>query len=381
MFSKNSCIYLDSSATSRYKPRAVIKRVEKELKNSANAGRGGHRAAMRALETIEECRERIESVTFPGNVIMTKSCTEAVNLAVFGARYGGEIITSVYEHNAVLRPLEKLKKSGVAVRYLTSPDGVITPDLLKRNLNKKVSLVALSEMSNVTGTVQPIDELGSLLADYGIPFLVDGAQSLGHTYSKYTGVTMIAGAGHKSLHGPQGTGFLCYRKEYKLSPILFGGTGTNSLSLIQPDEPPEGFEAGTLNTAGIGGLSEGIRWTEKRKADIVAHAEKLSAKLIDGLKSVGGVKIYSNNLNGVISFNIADMPSTAVADVLDSDFGIATRAGIHCAPLIHRWLGTLSQGAVRASIGCKNTLSDIDRLVLAVREIAVKNAKGEYRIR
>lgn len=379
MFLKNSCIYLDASATSRFKPRSVIKRVEYELKNSANAGRGGHAFALKALKTIEECREMIESVTFSGaNTIMTKSCTEALNLAIFGLKPGKEIVTTVYEHNAVLRPLEKLKRSGVKVTYLSAPDGVITGGLLKKRLGKNVSLVVMSEMSNVTGTVQPVSELAKLLKEREIPFLVDGAQSLGHTYSDYTDVTMIAGAGHKGLHGPQGTGFLCYSKDLKLEPLIYGGTGTSSLSLVQPAEAPEGFEAGTLNTAGIGGLSEGIRFTLKHKEEIVRHINALSERLTDGLKNIPDVKIYTPNNNGVVSFNIGVIPSTETADLLDSVFGIATRAGIHCAPLIHRWLGTVSQGAVRASIDWKNTASDIDRLVYAVSEIASGRVKRNY---
>lgn len=379
MFNKNSCIYLDESATSRYKPYAVIRRVEKELKNSANAGRGGHKAALKALKTIEECRETVETVTFSdANVIMTKSCTEALNLALFGGKFGGEIVTTVYEHNAVLRPLEKIKRNGVKITYLSDRSGIISPDLLKKRLNKNVSLVVMSEMSNVTGTVQPIDDIGRMLYGEGIPFLVDGAQSLGRTNSDYEGVTMIAGAGHKGLHGPQGTGFLCYRKNFWLEPLIYGGTGTSSDSLVQPAEPPEGFEAGTLNTAGIGGLTEGIRFTVRHKDEIEKHISSLSERLIAGLKEISGVKLYTDNFNGVISFNVNAMPSGEVSDILDSRFDIATRAGIHCAPLIHRWLGTVVQGAVRASIGWKNTASDIDRLVYAVKEIASGNAIRNY---
>lgn len=367
-----ACIYLDNSATSRYKPRAVIKAVERELKCSANAGRGGHKASIRAGMIIEECRERINAVTFDGYAVMTKSCTEALNTAIFGKSRFGKIITSVFEHNSVLRPLERLRSKGANVVHISSPSGVITPDILRAHLSADTSLVVLSEMSNVTGTVQPIDDLGALLYDKGIPFIVDAAQSLGHTTSSYKGVSMLAGAGHKGLHGPQGTGFLVCAKDYVPTPLIYGGTGTDSASLVQPSAPPEGLESGTLNAAGIAGLSEGIRWSVKHKESIVRRITELSAELIDGLKSIPQVKLYTDNLNGVVSFNIGDLSSSETADILDAEYGIAVRAGLHCAPLIHKWLGTLRRGAVRASIGVCNTSKDVEALLRAVSAIAAR---------
>lgn len=367
-----ACIYLDNSATSRFKPRAVVKAVERELKCSANAGRGGHKASVRAGMMIEECRERIRAVTFDGYAVMTKSCTEALNTAIFGRNYFGKIITSVYEHNSVLRPLEKLRAKGANVVHISSPNGVISPDILKAHLSADTSLVVLSEMSNVTGTIQPIDELGALLNSKGIPFIVDAAQSLGHTSSAYTGVTMLAGAGHKGLHGPQGTGFLVFRQGAEPMPLIYGGTGTDSASLVQPSAPPEGLESGTLNSAGIAGLQEGIRWTLKHKESIVNKITELSSELTEGLKSIPSVKLYSDNANGVISFNVGDLTSSETADILDAEYGIAVRAGLHCAPLIHKWLGTLRRGAVRASIGVCNTSKDVEALLRAVGAIAAR---------
>ena len=369
MFFDKECIYLDESATSRFKPNCVIKRVEKELKNSANAGRGGHKAAIRALESIEECRDIVIRATFDCDVILTKSCTEALNIAILGGDYRGEVLTTVYEHNSVLRPLERLKRKGIRVKYISAPDGVVTPEILKTNLSSDTSLVCIQEMSNVTGKIQPIDALGNFLSNYGIPFLVDGAQSLGRTDCDYSGVSMLAGAGHKGLHGPQGTGFLCVRKGIRLTPLLCGGTGTFSAGLNQPADIPEGFEAGTQNAPGYAGLSEGIKWTLKNKRRINKKITLLSEKALSALKAIDGVTLYSDEPNGVISFNVGDLSSSEVADIFDKDYSIAVRSGIHCAPLIHKSMGTLKRGAVRASFGYGNKSSDIDVLVAAIKDI------------
>lgn len=370
MFYRKECIYLDAAATSRFKPKKVIRRISEELSHSANAGRGGHKASIHALECVEECRRRIAEVTGFENAILTKSCTEALNLALCGGEYTGEVLTDVFEHNSVLRPLERLKLKGVKVRYLSPADGVITTDLLKSNLTGKTSLVCIQEMSNVTGTIQPIDDLGNLLSSFGIPFLVDGAQSLGHTDCSYKGVTMLAGAGHKALHGMQGTGFLAVRNDVRLTPLIAGGTGTSSASLLQPKDIPEGFEAGTQNAAGFAGLAEGIVWTMKNKEKIRAATVRLSERLLKGLSAIEGVEVYSKSPNGVISFNVGEHSSSSVADTLDSEYSICVRAGLHCAPLMHKFLGTFNRGAVRASVDWGNTDSDIDALLKAVREIA-----------
>lgn len=370
MLNLNSCIYLDNSATSRFKPRKVIRAVEKEIKRSANAGRGSHKESVRALMKIEECRDTVKNITFDGNVVFTKSCTEALNLAIFGLYKGGEIITSVYEHNSVLRPIERLKSRGALVSYLHSPTNVIEPDMIARKINKNTALVVLQEMSNVTGNIQPIEDIGSLLENYGIPFIVDCAQSLGHLKTNYSKVSALCAPAHKGLHGVQGTGFLTFKKGLDILPLICGGTGTDSATLTQPKVAPEGYEAGTLNTPGIAGLKEGIDFTYKHFNVIEKKINRLSIMLLEGLKSIKGIKLYSNAPNGVITFNIGNMSSTDVADVLDQNYGICVRAGVHCAPLLHRKMGTLVQGAVRASIGYNNVESDIENLLDAVIDIA-----------
>lgn len=370
MFGLNSCIYLDNSATSRYKPRKVIRAVERELRHSANAGRGSHKESLRALGVIEDTRERVRDITFGGEVVFTKSCTEALNLAIMGLYKGGEIITSVYEHNSVLRPIERLKQKGAKVTYLSTKNDIIEPEILKGKITKNTSLVVLQEMSNVTGNIQPIESLGTLLKDYGIPFVVDTAQSLGHLKTDYSSVSCLASPAHKGLHAMQGTGFLVFKKGLDITPLIAGGTGTDSTMLTQPTTSPEGYEAGTLNTPGIAGLKEGINFTYKHFDSIYRKINRLSIMLLEGLKRNKNIRLYSTSPNGVISFNLLNKTSTDVADILDQKYGICVRAGVHCAPLLHRKAGTLRQGMVRASLGYNNTESDVETLLEAMTDIA-----------
>lgn len=372
MFNLNSCVYLDNSATSRYKPPRVISQMEKTLRRSANPGRAGHGESIRASMKVEECREKVKDITFRGEVVFTKNCTEALNLAIFGLYKKGEIITSVYEHNSVLRPIEMLKSNGAKVTYLHTPSGIIDSDTLKGKITKNTTLVVLQEMSNVTGTIQPIESLGALLKEYGIPFVVDCAQSLGHLKTNYTKVDCLCAPGHKGLHGPQGTGFITFRKGLDLKPLTYGGTGTDSGSLLQPRLAPEGYESGTLNLAGIVGLKEGIEFTCKNFKKIERNITRLSVRLLDGLSDIKGVRVYSDAPNGVISFNLLHLDSTEVADTLYREYGICVRAGLHCAPLLHRYQGTFKQGSVRASIGYNNTEKDIELLIGALRALASK---------
>lgn len=370
MFNFNSCIYLDNASTSRFKPKRVVKAVEKELTRSANGGRGSHSESLRALMKVEECREEVYSLVGEKNVVFTKSCTEALNLAIFGSYVKGEIITTVMEHNSVLRPIERLKERGARVKYLSAPNDLITPDILKKSITKDTALVVMQEKSNVTGVTQDIESLGALLKGYGIPFIVDTAQSIGHLKSNYKDITMLSAPAHKGLHAMQGTGFLAFQKGVKLMPLICGGTGTDSHLLTQPTTPPEGYEAGTLGTPGIRGLKEGIAYTKKHFEKINKKILNLSTALLDELKTLKSFELYTNSPNGVIAFNILNKSSTDVADLLDKRYNICVRAGLHCAPLYHKKLGTLKQGAVRVSFGYNNDYDDVEKLIIALKEIA-----------
>lgn len=363
------CIYFDNSATSRFKPRSVIHAIKHELKNSANPGRGGHAPALAAGEKVEYTREIISEYVKKPHAVFTKNCTEALNLAILGRRPKGEILTTVYEHNSVLRPLETLRERGVKIAYLKAQDRILTPELIRKNISTNVSLAIISEMNNVTGDIQDIDSLGAVLKEYGIPLVVDTAQSSGHVTPCYRNASCVCSAGHKGLHGPQGTGFLAFDSGFNLMPILFGGTGTESESLKQPRTPPEGYESGTLNTPSIAGLGEGVKWTKEHLVGIIKHTTALSEFLRSELEKIDGAILYTQNDNGVISFNLNDYGSTELAELLDAKFGIATRAGLHCAPLFHKALGTLKRGTVRISIGVNNTLKDAEALICALKKL------------
>ena len=372
-FLLNHRIYLDNSATTRFKPKTVIKAVESTLRCSANAGRGGHEDSIRSAIIVENTREIIKSITFDGIVIMTKSCTEALNLALFGLDLEGkEIVTTVFEHNSVLRPLERLKGKGVVVNYLAPEDGIVKISDLQSVFTEKTALLVMSEMSNVTGQVQNVKELAKYAREKGVLTLIDTAQSLGHVTGDYSYVDMLASSGHKGLHSPQGTGFLVFRDNISLTPLTCGGTGTDSVNLSQPLTPPEAHESGTLNTPGIAGLYEGIKWTKRHYDYLLNHVAILTNKLSNALKDIDGVKLYSDNLYGIVAFNLKGLTSNETADILDKEYGISVRSGLHCAPLMHKHLGTLESGIVRASIGVNNSESDIDALIQAIK-IILKN--------
>lgn len=361
--------YLDNAATSRYKPFPVLRAVNKELRASANPGRGGHRNSINAAMTIEDCRKEVRRLTGMPNVVFTKNCTEALNLALFGMKLSGEVITTVFEHNSVLRPLKCLESEGKLSLRIIRPAGcVVTYKDIAPYLNSSTSLIVISEVSNVTGARHGIEDICAHAKAKCVPVLLDCAQSMGHTDADYSDADLIASSGHKGLHGPQGTGFLAFR-DIKISPLLYGGTGTDSYNLVQPHGYPEGLESGTQNTCGIAGLSAGIKWTLAHKAKTEAKTKALATLLLDGLKRLDGIKIYFEGTSGVVCFNVHNLPSSEVADILDTEYNISVRAGLHCAPLAHRYLGTEKQGGVRVSIGCGNTVSDINNLLSALEEI------------
>lgn len=362
--------YLDNAATSRFKPREVIRAVTRELRKSANAGRGGHAASIKSGMLLENCREEIRKLSNLPDVILTKNCTEALNLAIFGICTGGTVIASVFEHNSVLRPLYKLQKDNIIKLKLLNPlIGKINAKSVSEALTSDTRCVVLSEMSNVTGSVVPVAEIATVLGAKKIPFIVDGAQSLGHTITDYSGVTALCASGHKGLHGPQGTGFLALNANCpKLTPLLYGGTGTDSESVYQPTTMPEGYESGTQNAAGFAGLAEGIKWTEERKSELKARCEILSYTLISELRKIPAVHIYTTEAHGIVTFNHKKAASATLADELSKN-KIYVRGGLHCAPLAHKALGTLNGGgALRVSFGACNTERDVKRLVDFIKD-------------
>lgn len=370
-------IYFDNSATSRFKPRQTLKAIRRELLHSANGGRSGHNDAVATAMKISDTRTLLCDYFNANEVIFTKNCTEALNIVVSGIlKRGDHVITTVTEHNSTLRPLYNLQKNGIIELSVINPDKnlKINPSHVRRMIKNNTALIALNAVSNVTGVENDVGKIGAIAAEFRIPFLVDAAQAVPHVSfdMKKQGISYIACAGHKGLHGPQGTGFLALNRLAEITPLIYGGTGTNSDSVYQPHNLPESLEAGTLNAPGIIGLGESVRWTIENLDKITSKIKRLNDRIMFALKTMKNVEVYTpvGTDTGVISFNIKNLDSSETSDILNKKYDIAVRSGLHCAPLMHNFLGTLEKGAVRISIGYNNTDADAEKLIEAVRDIA-----------
>ena len=373
-------IYLDHAATSHPKPEAVLLAMRDALtRDNGNPGRSGHRRALAGARAMLSCRESLAKLlgaSDPFDIAFAPGCTAALNLGIKGTlRKGDHVLSSLLEHNSVLRVLEGQRLRGRIDLTLIEPqeDGRIDPKQFRAALRPNTKLIVLSHASNVTGVIQPIFEVAKIAQAYGIAFLVDGAQALGAVpvEAEKTGISLYAFAGHKSLLGPQGIGGLYISPKVALDTLVEGGTGSSSESMVQPSERPERFESGTANLPGIAGLLAGANYVLENAESIRKTESSLTAQLLAGLREMDGVHIYCDlgaPRTAVVSFNVGDHTSGAVADALDQS-GFCVRGGLHCAPGIHRSLGTLRRGAVRASLGHKNTAAEVDQFLRAVYAI------------
>jgi len=374
-------IYLDNAATSHPKPPSVYKRVDAVLRNcSANPGRSGHAMAIEAARIIFQTRESIATlfrIHDPDRIVFTSNATGALNLAILGLlKPGDHCVTSNVEHNSVVRPLHALSQIGLTVSRVAP-----TPQAFADAICGRTRLVVITHASNVIGAITPIAEIIAIAHARGVPVLVDAAQTAGSVPIDVAslGVDLLACPGHKGLFGPQGTGFLYIAPHIDVEPILFGGTGSRSDLEDMPDFAPDRYEAGTLNTPGIAGLGAGVEFLIDRGIENVrAHETALLHQLMDGLAAIDGVRIYGpldpNRKTGVVLFTIDGIDPAEIGDQLDSEFGIAVRVGLHCAPQAHRALGTFPEGGVRISPGCFNTADDIQQAVGAVRQIVKRRS-------
>lgn len=370
-------IYLDNSASSLIKPKSVQKAVLSALTEySANPGRSGHKQALKTAMMVEDVRTTVANHvgTTAENVIFTLNCTDALNIAILGSfQPDGHVVCTVNEHNSVLRPLEHLRQCSPSFSYSVAKQsgklGITWQDI-ENQITDKTYLVVCNHISNVNGDVADIEKIGKNLKDRNILFLVDGAQGGGHfVYDmQKMNISMLALAPHKGFYGPQGVGCLALNGNVDLQPIRFGGTGTNSLELVQPNSAPERFESGTINTPAILGFGEGVRFVEENFNFIQEKMEDLTTYLHYELSKLP-IEIYTKteNTNGVFAFNVPDVDSTEVANYLNEKWGICVRSGYHCAPLKHKSLGTLDQGAVRVSLSFFNTYQEIEKLVMAIK--------------
>ena len=370
-------IYFDNAATSLIKPECVKNSVKYALENlTANPGRGGHTLSQMAGEYVYMTREKIKDFMNAKHheVIFTKNCTEALNLAIRGILSSGDhVVTTMYEHNSVLRTLEYLKDFGV--EYDT-----IDCDLkdfhveLKKHIKPNTKMVITTCVSNVTGDMCNIDEVGKICKDEKVIYFVDSAQAVGHVRIdiEKSKIDMLAFSGHKGFMSITGVGALIVRNDIKLKPLLFGGTGTSSENLVQPDIMPEGFESGTIPSIPIVSLYYGIDFVEKNFEKMQKYEEFLIKYLNFKVKNEKFLKIYSNPSSNILLFNIENLDPSVVSNELN-DMGICVRSGLHCAPLAHKRIGTLYLGgAVRVSIDFNNTKKEIDELFYCLEKIYFK---------
>ena len=377
-------IYLDNGATSFPKPEEVYTYMDHFYRSfGVNPGRSGYDLCMEAGNLVDDTRKVLASLfhgSDPNRLCFSYNSTDALNLIIFGLlRPGDHAITTNLEHNSVLRPLYHLSRDGVDVDYVRFDGaGFVDPDEVRRRFRPNTRLVVVNHASNVIGTVQPIGEIGRRCREAGIPFAIDASQSAGKVPIDVEEqfLDLIAFTGHKSLLGPTGIGGLYVREGIAVRHTRAGGTGVRSAERGHLEEYPFRLEYGTPNVAGIAGLHAGLKWIEARGMETI-HAQemRLARSLRDGLASIPGVILYclddlADHI-AVMAFNVQGMDAGDVGTMLDVDYDIACRTGLHCAPLVHEQLGTAKiRGAVRFGIGPFNTEAHVTAAVEAVRAIA-----------
>lgn len=383
-------IYMDNAATSFPKAPGVPEAVAHYLMNiGASPGRGGHQLAREASRIVQKAREMIAKLfnaPEPRHVIFTLNLTEALNLALNGfLREGDHVVTTSVEHNAMIRPLRHLEKEH-KIDLTVVPcygDGYIDVGDLREAIEPHTALVAINHASNVLGNVQPLKEIGELVGD--IPLLVDTAQTGGIIpvdFEAYN-ISMLAFSGHKSLMGPPGVGGLIIREglEKRLEPLIRGGTGTHSEEEEQPDFCPDRYESGTPNTAGLAGFNKALEFIESKGTQtILSHELALVGRLLEGLQQINAVAVHGphglKDRVPLVSLTIKGVDNGILGQILWQEFNIATRVGLHCAPVAHLTAGTYPGGTARLSPGYFTTEADIDRVLEAIASVAALRRKA-----
>lgn len=374
-------IYLDNPATTKVKPLRVSAALSYHtLVNSVNAGRGAHKYSLRGAELITRTADSLAKlfvIDLPERIAFVQNATLALNLAINGVlSNGGHAIVTSMEHNSVLRPIHRL---GNYTMVQADGEGFVDPDDIEAAIKSDTKLIICTHASNVCGSIQPIAEIGEIARSHDILFLVDCAQTAGAVAIDVNAmnIDLLAFSGHKSLLGPLGTGGLYVGERVSLTPYITGGTGSDSASLIQPDYMPDMLHAGTLNTPAIAALGTAADYVLHRGTEnILAHERTLAADFIGRLLSIDGVNILGSTdmsrRNGTVAFTFDNIDSQTAAEILASDYNIATRGGWHCAYTAHKTLKSEKGGAVRVGFGLFNTLHDSKQLAQAVNDIAHK---------
>lgn len=377
-------IYLDNAATTMHKPQTVIDAVTRAMCSLGNAGRGATSGALDAARTIHACRAKLARLLGcprADHVCFTPNSTAALNTVINGVvRPGDHVVTTVLEHNSVLRPLNRLAaEQGVTVEHAgCDANGALDYDELGRLVTPGTRAVVVTHASNVTGNAVDVSRVAAIAHAAGALVIVDASQSAGtaHIDMQAMGLDVVCFTGHKGLMGPQGTGGLAVAEGVDVAPWAMGGTGVHSFDALQPMEWPTRLEAGTLNGHGIAGLSAGLDFIEAQGGveAIATHERALADRFLAGVREIPEIKLYGafdqSARSAIVSLNVGNIDSAEISDALMQGWGIATRPGAHCAPLMHRALGTERQGVVRFSFGYFNTDEEVDTAIDAVRDLA-----------
>ena len=375
-------IYMDNAATTLHKPDAVRQAVLAAFDTMGNAGRGASEPALDASRVIYATREKLAhffNAESASRIVFTANSTESLNIAIKGLFCPGDhVITTVLEHNSVLRPLYECGEHGVELSILGCDEkGNISYDEMERAIKGNTRAVVCTHASNLTGNMIDLDRVGEITKKRGLLFVVDASQTAGvlPIDMKAMNIDVLCFTGHKSLYGPQGTGGICVREGLSIRPLKSGGSGVHTYLKEHPAEMPTALEAGTLNGHGIAGLHAALEFIRDTGAETIhRHEMKLLKRFYQGVREIPSVKLYgaldTDYRAAVLALNIGDYDSSEVSDELSYRYGISTRPGAHCAPLMHEAMGTVDQGMVRFSFSWFNTEEEVDTAIRAVRELA-----------
>lgn len=374
-------IYLDNAATTMKKPQCVIDAVVNAMTHMGNAGRGANEASLDASRIIYDTREKISDLVNlknPSRVAFTCNSTESLNTAIKGILTNKDhAITTSLEHNSVLRPLYELEEKGMELSVVQCDEnGNINYDDFEKLIKENTKAIVCTHASNLVGNVLDVKKIGQIAKKHNLVFIVDASQSAGvfPIDMQDMNIDILCFTGHKGLLGPQGTGGLCVREGINVRPLKVGGSGVNTFSKTQPEAMPTILEAGTLNGHAIAGLNAALDYLKEEGIEnIQKREEELMFRFYNGIKDIKNIKIYGNFENkraAIVTFNIGDIDSAAFSDELSLYHDISTRPGAHCAPLMHKAMNTVEQGAVRFSFSHYNTEEEIDTAINAVKEIA-----------
>ncbi|HIW83362.1 MAG TPA: aminotransferase class V-fold PLP-dependent enzyme [Candidatus Dorea gallistercoris] len=375
-------IYLDNAATTMWKPKQMIEAVVAAMTSLGNAGRGANEASLSAARVIYDTREklcRFFGGENPRQIVFTNNSTESLNIAVKGLLDPGDhVITTMLEHNSVLRPLYEMEKKGVGLTIIRADrQGRFCLDEMEQAIRPETKMIVCTNGSNLTGNHIDISKVGEMAHRHGLLFVVDASQTAGvfPIDVQKMNVDVLCFTGHKGLLGPQGTGGMYVREGLKIRPLKSGGSGVQTYSKTHPTEMPTALEAGTLNGHGIAGLGAAVDYIGETGIDAIrAREQALMWRFYEGVKEIPGVTIYgdfsSRERCAIVALNIGAYDSSEVSDALLTEYQISTRPGGHCAPLLHEALGTVEQGAVRFSFAHYNTEEEVDFAIQAVRELA-----------